>query len=356
MYPKLTIDLNKLDHNVSHLIALMKKHQLSVTAITKLYGGSKQIVDLLEKYPEIEYFGDSRIKNLINYQNSKKKKILIRIPMPSEIAHVITYTDISFNSEISTIKLLNDEAVKQNKIHHILLMVDLGDLREGYYDEQDLMNTVSEITTLPAINLLGLGVNLMCYGGIIPDESNLGKLVALSQKVEQAFEIDLKMISGGNSSSLYLLENDLDVTLPKGINNLRIGDAFFTGESSFGRKFPHMHGAVLTFEAQIVELKEKPSYPIGQISVDAFGKIPTFIDKGMRLKGILAVGRQDVAYDSLYPIDKGLEIIGASSDHLIIDFTESKQQYKVGDIVKFNLHYGAALGAFTSKYVTKAYI
>jgi len=356
MYPKLLIDLEKLDHNIHTLVQKMRSRSLSITAITKLYDADSQIVQLFENIPEIDYFGDSRIENLKAYQHTKKKKILTRIPMHSETADVVKYADISFNSEISTIRLLDGHAAEQGKTHEIVLLIDVGDLREGFYDEDELMTAIREVTTLKHTKLIGLGVSVMCYGGVIPDETNLGKLVTISEKVKQEFGIELPMITGGNSSSLYLLENDLGLTLPQGINNLRIGDAFATGETSFGRKFPDMHGDVFTLEAQIVEMKEKPSYPIGQIGVDAFGKIPEFEDKGLRIKGILAVGRQDITPDGLYPEDARLKILGASSDHLIIDFTDSEGDYQVGCIIKFRLHYGAVLQAFTSKYVTKEYI
>jgi predicted amino acid racemase len=250
---------------------------------------------------------------------------------------------------------LNEEAALQGKTHQILLMIDLGDLREGFFEEADWMHAIEEIIEMPNIEIMGLGVNLMCYGGIIPDEVNLGKLVACYETVAKRFGLELKMISGGNSSSLYLLDNDGESTLPTGITNLRIGDAFFTGETSLGIRFPEMYNDVFTMQVEIIELKEKPSYPIGRIDVDAFGQIPVFEDKGNRLKGILAVGRQDIVFAGLYPEDAGLAMIGASSDHLIMDFTDSEVNYKVGDLVKFRLHYGAVLQAFTSKYVTKTY-
>jgi len=356
MYPKLIINLEKLNTNIKFLTEKMKNHNLSITAITKLYGADPQILSVFESYPEIEYFGDSRIKNLMAYPVSRRKKILIRIPMHSEVVDVVKYADISFNSEISTIRLLNEEAERQSKNHQILLMIDLGDLREGFFNEDDWMRAIAEITQMSNIKIMGLGVNLMCYGGIIPDEINLGKLVSCYGRVAKAFDLKLEMISGGNSSSLYLLDDNTLSTIPPGITNLRIGDAFFTGESSLGTKFSGMNNDVFTLYAEIIELKEKPSYPIGRIDVDAFGKVPEFEDKGDRLKGILAVGRQDIVFDGLYPDDDALEIIGASSDHLIMDFTESEVNYQVGDIVKFRLHYGAVLQAFTSKYVTKEYV
>jgi len=356
MYPKVVVNLKKLESNIRFLIDKMKAYDLTITAVTKVHSANPEIVKVFEEFSEIEYFGDSRIKNLMSYQHSKKKKILIRIPMHSEVDAVVEYADISFNSEISTVRLLNDAAKKAGKVHQILLMVDLGDLREGFFKEADLLTAVDEIINMENIKLVGLGVNLTCYGAVIADEKNLGELIAYHEKIKAQFGVELPMISGGNSSSLYLLDDD-NLTLPKGITNLRIGDAFFSGEeTSRGTKYPEMFDDVFVLQAQLVELKEKPSFPIGKRGVDAFGQIPTFEDKGNRMRGILAVGRQDTVFDGLKPFDDGLSIVGASSDHLLVDFTDSDQSYQVGDIVEFKLHYGAMLAVFTSKYVTKEYV
>jgi len=356
MYPKLVVNLKKLQFNVRFLTDKLKEHGLSIMAITKVHSADKEIVNLFDTFPEIEYFGDSRIENLMTYQGSQKKKILIRVPMHSEIKETVQYADMSFNSERSTIKRLNEEAKKQNKIHDVLLMVDLGDLREGFFQEDELMDTVADIMQMDHIKIMGLGTNLTCYGAVLPDEKNLGQLLAYQAKIEEKFDVKLEMISGGNSSSLYLLD-DSELTLPKGITNLRIGEAFFSGgETAHGRQYPTMHDDVFTLQAEIVELKEKPSFPIGNRGVDAFGQMPTFEDKGNRMRGILAVGRQDVAFDGLRPIDAGISIVGASSDHLIVDFTDSQNAYQVGDVVEFNMDYGAMLAAFTSKYIKKEYV
>jgi len=356
MNPRLVIHLKKLESNIRFLTAKMKAHNLSITAVTKVHSADKEIIALFEAFSEIEYFGDSRIKNLMTYQHSKKKKILIRIPMHSEVCAVVQYADISFNSEISTIRLLDDAAKQVDKVHQVVLMIDLGDLREGFFDEADLMAAASAIIEMNNIELIGLGVNLTCYGAVLPDEENLGKLITYCEKMKATFKLDLPMISGGNSSSLYLLDDELSV-LPDGITNLRIGETFFTGaETSHGMKYSEMFDDVFTLHAEVVELKEKPSLPIGKRGVDAFGQMPTFDDKGNRLKGIVAIGRQDIVIEGLVPLDKGLEILGASSDHLIVDFTESDKSYTIGDIIEFHLQYGAILAAFTSQYVTREYV
>jgi len=353
----MSIDLKKVKTNIEYLIDLTSKSNIKLTAITKLFGCDENLIELFEKYPQITSYGDSRIDNLKKLSRSQKEKILIRLPMPAEIKEVIEFADTSFNSEISTIKLLSSQAQIQNKIHNVVLMVDLGDLREGIFDESELLATVAEVLVLKNIRLKGLAVNLMCFGGIVPDEVNLGRLCELASLIETTFNIKLDIISGGNSSSLYLLASDFpNKTMPSKVNNLRIGDAFFTGETSFSYQFPETRRGSFKFLAQIVELKQKPSFPVGEISVDAFGNIPIFEDKGMRLKGILAVGRQDIVVDGLIPIDDKLKILGASSDHLMLDFTDSEKVYTVGDIITFEMHYAAVLQAFTSNYVHKEYL
>ncbi len=354
MNPKVTVHLNKLRDNIQYLSKKIKDKNISIIAVTKVYSADPAIIHIFEEFPEIEYFGDSRIENLKSYQHSSKKKILIRIPMPSEVAEVIQYADISFHSELSTIYQLNQAAKKYNKIHQVLLMVDLGDLREGFFEKEELMSAVKAIIEMENIQLIGLGVNFTCYGAIIPENSNLNQLINYKHKIERDFHITLPMISGGNSSSLYLLEDKL---LPQEINNLRIGESFALGrETAFGNEYKEMHKDVFTLSAEIIELKRKPSLPIGQVGVDAFGNKPSFEDKGNMLRGILAIGKQDISVDNITPIDTDLKIIGASSDHLIIDFTNAKKEYHVGDSIQFHLDYGALLAAFTSKYVKKEYV
>ena len=116
----------------------------------------------------------------------------------------------------------------------------------------------------------------------------------------------------------------------------------------------HRTSDVFVLEAEIIEIKEKPSFPIGIIGMDAFGKTPEFVDKGNMLRAILAIGKQDVDYKELIPFDT-VNLLGSSSDHIIVDIGESHNIYKTGDTMKFNLTYASILSLMTSKYVTKYY-
>ena len=313
-----------------------------------------EIYKILEE-SNIDYLADSRIQNLRKYEGTKKERVLLRLPMNSEADEVVKYSDISLNSEIATIRNLNEAAAKQNKVHKILLMIDLGDLREGIFfkNEDEIYRAVEEILKLKNIELFGLGVNLTCYGAVIPKKDNLSVLVEIAGKIENKYNIKLNMISGGNSSSVYLIEKK---ELPEGINNLRVGEAFLLGdETAYSQMLEGFYDDVFTLDAEIIELKEKQSVPIGETGVDAFGGKPVYEDRGIIKRAILAVGRQDIDPDNLHPIDSKIDILGASSDHLILDMSKSDKDYKVGDIVNFKLSYSSLLRAATSGYVEREY-
>jgi len=354
MYPQLVIDLKKIENNLNKISEMVKSVDCSLMIVTKGYCADMEIYKILEN-SDIDFLADSRVQNLKKYEGSKKQKVLLRLPMGSEADEVVKYADLSLNSEISTIKKLDSAAKEQNKVHNILLMIDLGDLREGifYQNEDDIFKAVEEILKLKNIKLYGIGVNLTCYGAVIPKNENLSKLVEIAEKIESKFNIKLNMISGGNSSSVHLINKK---ELPKRINNLRIGEAFLLGdETSYSQMLDGLYDDAFVLEAEIIELKEKQSVPIGETGVDAFGNRPVYEDRGVIKRAIIAVGRQDVDSDNLHPIDRKIDILGASSDHLILDVTKSDNEYKVGDIISFKLSYSSLLRATTSSYVSRTY-
>ena len=360
MYPRLIVDLKKLESNLDAVAKITKEQGgCSLMIVTKGLCADKEMCTMVAKHPAVDFMADSRVANIKSYayeaRTNEAMTVLLRIPMHSEVADVVKYVDLSFNSELSTIRLLNEEAAKLGTKHNILLMIDLGDLREGifYQDEDIIFETVEEILAMKNINLYGIGVNLTCYGAIIPKHDNLSNLVAIARKIEEKFGIKLQMVSGGNSSSIYLIGKG---ELPEGINNLRLGESFLLGnDTAYGEKLPGTTGDALVLEAQIVELKEKPSLPIGEVGVDAFGQKPYYEDRGIIKRAIIAIGKQDTDIDSMEPLDPDVEILGGSSDHIILDVTKSSKGYKVGDIVQFVVGYGGMLKTATSPYVEKVY-
>ncbi len=349
VYPRIDIDLNKLKHNAQMALNICRRSDIDISVVTKVFCSQSELVEAILE-AGVKTIGDSRVANLKKLQQFQCEKLLLRLPSISEVYNVVRYADISLNSEIETIKALSEAAKKVNKTHNVILMIDLGDLREGVL-EKDALYISREIIKLPNIKFLGVGTNLTCYGGVIPDEVNLGRLVDIKNNIEKELGIKLEVVSGGNSSSLYMV---LNKTIIKGINNLRLGESVVLGrETAYGNDIPGMFKNVFTLKGEIIEIKDKPSMPIGSIGMDAFGETPTFVDKGMMRRAIISVGRQDVRIDGLIPRDKKIEIIGGSSDHLLLDVTHSENAYKVGDIVEFNVDYGALLSLMTSEYINK---
>ena len=279
MYPKLIINLKKLEDNLNACATITKDHgKCSLMIVTKGLCADKEMVKMVAENPNVDFIADSRVKNIAGFADTArangKKTVLLRIPMHCEVAEVVKYVDLSFNSELSTIRLLNEEAAKVGKVHDILLMIDLGDLREGiFFQNQELIyEAVEEILKMENVNLYGIGVNLTCYGAIIPKNENLSQLVAIARDLEAKYGIKLEMVSGGNSSSIYLVDKG---ELPEGINNLRLGESFLLGnDTAYETKLPGTVSDGLILQAQIIELKEKPSLPIGEVGVDAFGEKP----------------------------------------------------------------------------------
>lgn len=365
MYPRLIYDLTKLRQNLDAVSRTTHEGGCSMMVVTKGVCADPRVVELLISHPGVDFLADSRVKNLETYAGKArvagKKIVLLRLPMLCEVDDVVRCADISFNSELTTIAALNEAAKRADVIHNILLMIDLGDLREGIFfqNEDQIFHAVEEILKLEHIHLYGVGVNLTCYGAIIPKNDNLSQLVQIADRIRSRFGISLEMVSGGNSSSIYLLGgNDAlaERRLPEGINNLRLGESFLLGnDTAYETKLPGTCSDTMLLEAQIIELKEKPSLPIGEPGVDAFGQKPVYEDRGVIKRAILAIGKQDAEPGSMTPTDPDVDILGASSDHLIVDVTRSKIQYGVGDTLTFTLGYGGMLKAATSPYVEKTY-
>ena len=349
MYPKVNINPKKYAFNVDYLSNISHQNQISIMAVSKVFSNDPKLFEVLDQ-SNIDYIADSKIDNLLRMKTNKPK-VLLRIPGLSEASLVVKYTQISLNSELEVIDKLNEVASKMNLRHKVILMYDIGDLREGIYYKDFSLEDIKHILSLSNIDLLGIGTNLTCYGGVIPTVETYDKLKTIKEQIEKEFKIKLEMISGGNSSSISLLEQN---NLPSFINNLRLGEALILGrETAYQKRIDHLYDDVITLSAEIVEIKDKPSYPEGALGFDAFGHKQEYVDKGIIKRAILGIGKQDVDYEDLYPL-KGITFIGSSSDHLIIEIAEGN--YKVGDILTFKLKYGAILSLMNSPYVEKTYV
>ena len=346
--PRLEIDLKKIYHNACILVERLAKLGILVTGVTKSTLGSQEIANTLLR-AGVRALGDSRIENIeaMRLAQVSAPMTLIRSPMLSQVERVLMYADVSFNTEIEVIRRLSLEAQKRHHTHGIVLMVELGDLREGIMPD-DLIETVRETLSLPNIVLKGIGTNLACRCGVSPNASNMAELSALADLVEATFDLKLEIISGGNSANL---EWALSGAETGRINDLRLGEAIMLGCETLHRQpINGLFTDALTLVAEVIESKLKPSQPSGTIAQTAYGEAPPVIDRGQVKQSILAIGRQDTDPHGLLP-PAGIEIMGASSDHLIL--VSDNCDLAVGSEVTFQLNYSALVHTMTSPFVTK---
>ena len=345
--PRVLIDLNKLTHNVQRLNGRAQAAGIKLTGVVKgLAGDHRTIKAIIDG--GITEIGDSRLENLERVKGIKSvRKVMLRLPSLAQIDSVAALTDCSLNAEQESIRRL--DAAASRGIHEIILMIDLGDRREGILAE-GLFELCRFCKRLQHIKVLGLGTNFACFGGAIPTAPKFQQLLALAAMVRQELRLPIEVISGGNSSSLPLL---YDGSMPRGINNLRVGEALLLGrETLAGNDLPDLYQDIFVIEAEVVQSQFKPNQAEGPVGRDAFGRIPRLpeLEAGPRM--LLNIGQQDTDLNGLRPLNPDLRVLGGSSDYLVL---AGEKVLTVGSRVAFIPNYWGLLAAMTSPYVAKEY-
>lgn len=346
----LTIDLAKIAENTRRVVDAMPG--VDIVAVTKVCAGSPQVgVAMLSGGASA--LAESRLENVARLRAAGiTAPIWLLRPAPAGLAdEVVATTQVSLASEVMLVLALDRAAGQAGLRHSIVAMVDLGDLREGMMPV-DLPAFLACVEAMEYVDVVGIGLTLSCYGGITPTDENLGELVALTEAAEAQLGRKL-LISGGTSTTIDAFNAG---QMPERIDNLRIGEAIVMGVSPLTReRILGLHTDALTLSVPVIECKVKPSKPRGIAAQDAFGNKPVFEDLGLRRRAICAIGRQDAPPDGLVPLDSRIRVLGASSDHLILDVESLPVPPVVGESIEFRPGYSATLALCTSEYVRKEY-
>jgi predicted amino acid racemase len=349
----LEIDLGRLRENTTELVRALLPLGIEVCGVTKALSGSPELArEMLAG--GARSLGESRVENIERLRRAgiTAQIALIRSPMPSQVDRVVASADLSHNSELAVITQLSAAATRRGVRHGVLLMVELGDLREGIMPT-DLDEAVSGVLDLPGVTLRGIGTNLACQSGVAPDDANMAVLSELATSLEGRFGLRLEIVSGGNSANLdWALRPGADVGR---INRLRLGESILLGREPLRRTaLAGLHQDAFSLVGEVIESKAKPSEPWGELAETAFGA-PSHGAGGRfgRHRVLVALGRQDVDVEALIAPD-GYEVLGASSDHLVLEGPEEPPV--VGDVLRFGLGYAALLRAATSPFVARRYL
>lgn len=346
--PRIEIDLDVVQRNTRVLVDRLAAHHIGVLGVTKATLGSPRVAAAMLRGGAVG-LGDSRVENLARLTglDGPAPRTLIRSPMISQVGRVVRTATASLNTEAAVLAALDGAAHQAGIRHDVILMVELGDLREGIAVD-DVAAAVRVVLTSRSLRLIGLGANLACQNGVVPDDANMGVLHRLVDETEARHRITLDVVSGGNSANL---EWALTTTEPGRTNQLRLGEAILLGTEPLGRTpITGLSTNAFTLVGEVIEVAEKPARSWGTRAQSAYGEPPARAGRGTRRQAIVALGRQDVDLDGLTP-PVGISVLGMSSDHLVLDIGD--EQIAVGDEIRFQLGYGALVRAMTSPFVTR---
>ena len=349
MYPEMVIDTGKVAANTEKITAMCSRKGIRVFGVTKGVSAHPEVARAMLE-GGCAGLADSRMENIRKMRlfGIREPMMLLRIPMPGEMKDIALNADSCLVSMPGSVTMLDRACREAGTTVGIIVMVDLGDLRERIWPDQT--GEIAEALGMcKRVRFLGVGSNLGCLSGVLPTEKNLSLLVDVGRELASSLDSPLDVVSGGATSSLSLVE---ECIIPEGVNQLRVGEGILLGtDITRGRMIPYLLQDTIRITAEVVEVRRKPSLPIGETGADAFGNIQVFEDRGIRRRVIVAMGRQDIRPEGLTPVEAGFSLIGASSDHLTLDAEDFKGPIEPGDTVSFIPDYGAMLAASTSPYV-----
>ncbi len=352
--PYITLNEEKLAHNYHFLNSLLNNNGIEWAVVTKLLCGHPEFLKAVFRLG-IQQICDSRIGNLrtIKMLEPEIETVFIKPAAKRNVDKIVAYADVSFNTSLSIIKALSEAAVRQAKLHKVVIMVELGELREGVLPAA-LGNFYEQVFNLPNIEVVGLGANLACMYGVLPSYEKLKTLETYRDMLECRFDRKIPYLSGGASVTLPMIFRG---DLPRSINHFRIGETLFFGTDVFEHGIIEgMHQDVFTLEAEIIELYEKPNIPVGDLGHNLSGEIKSFDATNLPKKSfraIVDIGLLDIEAHHIIPLDKNIRIAGASSDMTVLDVGGNDAGFKVGDKLPFSINYMGGLRLMNSKYVDK---
>lgn len=353
----ITLDSKKLKENYEYLDQLFAAEGIQWAIVTKLLCGDKTFLQEVINLGKNQLC-DSRVSNIraIKKMAPDAETVYIKPAPRRSIPEVVKYADISFNTSIKTLKLISAEAVKQKKVHKVMIMIEMGELREGVMRD-DFIDFYEQVFTLPNIEVVGIGTNLTCLYGVLPNHDKLIQLSLYEQLIEARFNKLIPYVSGGSSVSIPLIFEKL---LPKGVNHFRVGETLFLGTDVYNdTTLPQMHNDVFELYAEIIELKEKPTMPMGEMGTNVEGHSVEFESNETgktSFRAILDLGLLDVESNHLTPFDPEIVFVGSSSDMIVIDLGRNEKNYKTGDLIKLKLDYMGVLRVMSSSYIEKRVI
>ena len=345
--PRVEVDLGKIRHNARCLVERLKSRGISVTAVTKAVCGHPQIAQAMLDGGAAG-LGEARMSNVKRLRKAgiKCPITLIRTPMLSQVDQVTRYCDASYNTEMDVIARLAEVSRQTRTVHDVLLMVEMGDMREGIMPER-LEAIARQVMGMPGVVLKGIGANFACLGGATPDAAKMATLSTFASEIEAACRPCMETISGGNSANLPWAVGPSS----KGrISNLRLGEAILLGvEPVSGDRIDGLFTDAFSLIGEVIETRADPVPTLVTFTDPALAALRLVPDNIRSVRSIIALGNQDTDTKGL-ALPTGVTCLGASSDHMVVQTIRSHP--RVGNEIRMHMNYNSLMRAMNAPDIT----
>ena len=234
---RVVINREALGHNLAVIDGWMRARGARWSVVTKSLCGFDDAVQALYDMG-VRSIADSRLANLEGAVRvaPEAERWFLRLPDLSSADAVVRLSQISLNSESSVIRALSEAAVAQQRLHRVVIMVELGDPEEA-----------------PAPGERGFRA-VVTVGQLDTDVTGLTPIAAGQQ------------IAGASSDMLVLNLGDS----PAG---LEVGDsvAFRVSYSAFVRLMGSAYVERLVEAGQTDAGAVPPKKPVGVVAAPLFG-------------------------------------------------------------------------------------
>ena len=341
--PCIDVDLRKIRENTKTIVDRLNARGIQVTAVTKATCGHPAIARAIVD-GGAEGLAEARLSNVKRLREAGVACpiTLIRTPMLSQVDDVVQVCEASYNTEMAVITALAAAALLKKITHGIILMVEMGDQREGILP-QHVVGMAQRVVAMPGVHLKGIGANFACLSGIPPTPEKLQTLSDLANDVEGQCGPFLQIVSGGNSANLPMALGGFAMGR---INDLRIGEAILLGvDPVTGDQIGGLYRDAFTLVAEVIETDAKSLGPLVGHTDPPLTKIHLVSDTTGTMRLIFGIGHQDTDATGL-TMPPDYTFVGATSDHLVIE--TNVPTLCVGSEMRFQMNYSALMRAMAA--------
>ena len=338
--PRIVVDLKKIRSNTQTLVRRLNARGIRVTGVSKSFCGHPAVAQAMLDGGVVG-LAEARVSNADRLRKAGMTCpiTLVRTPMLSEVDQIVRTCEASYNTEIAVVEALSAAAIQQGVTHGVILMVEMGDMREGILPE-NLPEIAEQVVQMKGVALKGIGANFACLNGVAPSAAKMALLSSLADEIEKTCGPVIQTVSGGNSANLpwALAEHSIGR-----VNDLRLGEAILLGVDPItGGQIGGLFKDAFTLVAEVIETDAQPAPRHSQPELP---KIRIVSNRNDVARLILAIGHQDTDVAGL-SMPEGGALIGATSDHLVV--VTDCATLKLGSEVVFQLNYKALMRAMAA--------